>query len=215
MDTLTLSAWSLAIVPALLALYYVQFRLKTPAKDYPVPKCAGSYLCLCTAVAGLGLSGALLREPAFWFFLLCMAGDFLIEKNFMAGGLAFSAGHCCLIAWSLGQASRPLCSLLIWAAAMGVTFWCFRREFPSMGKLTLPFIVYVALLTGDFAATAPLPFAAGTAYWPLPVGLLLFVCSDILLGKKQFTEVKPRQQEVLMILYYGALYLTAASMWLI
>lgn len=210
--TMNLLIWNIIALPVLGAVYAVQFII--PRKYYLIPKCAGSYICVCTAALALVLEGRNpLADLLFWGLIFCMLGDFFIELNLIAGGISFGAGHILLIIWALGQASFHPASLVVWIAELILMVFVFKKEIPRMGKLFLPFIIYAAVLTGDFAIAAVLPFTAGIRFLPFAAGILSFQVSDMILGKKQFGKPDTFKQKLLMFLYYLALYLIAASLW--
>lgn len=78
--TMNLLIWNIIALPVLGAVYAVQFII--PRKFYLIPKCAGSYICVCTAALALVLEGKNpLTNLVFWGLIFCMAGDFFIELN--------------------------------------------------------------------------------------------------------------------------------------
>jgi len=204
--TMNLLIWNIIALPVLGAVYAVQFII--PRKFYLIPKCAGSYICVCTAALALVLEGKNpLTNLVFWGLIFCM------ELNLIAGGISFGAGHILLILWALEQAPLHPASLVVWIAELILMVLIFKKEIPLMGKLFIPFIIYAAVLTGDFAAAAVLPFTAGIRFLPFAAGILSFQISDMILGKKQFGKPDTFKQKLLMFLYYLALYLIAASLW--
>ena len=98
--------------------------------------------------------------------------------------LVFGAAHVCLIFWLWGLSSPTWWSLALWVAVYILTAVLFRKELPTLGKLTAPFLLYPALLGGSLALAAPLPFTAGARWWPVALGCLLFYVSDMLVAKK-------------------------------
>lgn len=216
MTAVTLWEWSCMAVPLIAACYLTMILMDGGGlkKASVLPKCTGSFVCAVTAgLAVLQGGGNPLAHPVFWALLLCMAGDYLIEQQMVAGGLAFAAGHIVLTVWALGQAPFHWVSLLIWATALAALtaylYGC-RRQ---MGGMALPLLLYGAILTADLAVAAVLPFTAGGAFWTLAAGLLSFVLSDAILGRNVFGEAKPWRSKLLMALYYLALYLIAATPW--
>ena len=120
----------------------------------------------------------------FWFFLLCTIADALLEISFVPGMLVFGAAHVCLILWLWDLAAPAWWSLGLWVGVYVLTAVLFRKELPTLGKLTVPFLLYPALLGGSLALALPLPFLAGKALWPVALGCLLFYISDMLVAKK-------------------------------
>lgn len=212
--TMNFLIWSIAALPLLAAVYIIQFVI--PRKYYLISKCAGSYICVCTAALALILSGSSpLTHLVFWGLIFCMLGDFLIEFHIVAGGLSFGAGHILFICWLLSLAPLHPASRVLWIGELLLTAFLFRREIPKMGKMLLPFLLYVCVLTGDFSIAVLLPITCGPAFLPVSLGLMSFQVSDMILGKKQFGEPDAFKQKLLMFLYYLALYLIASVLWLL
>ena len=150
----------------------------------------------------------------FWFFVLCTIADALLEINFVPGMLVFGAAHVCLILWLWGQASPTWWSLVLWAAVYLLTALLFRKELPNLGKLTVPFMLYPALLGGSVALAVPLPFRLGAHWWPVALGGVMFYVSDMLVAKNQLSHWGKKWQKPIMALYWGALYLISVGLWL-
>ena len=207
---------SLAVIPVIAALYIIGFLFKKNGlgRYYPLPKCAASFLCAGTAALACAFLG---RSPSgsilFWVLMLCMAGDFLIEYHLIAGGMAFGAAHCLIMLYVLLEAPPRPDALVLWAVIFILFLLVFRPQIPRMGKLLLPFLLYCAVLTGGFSLAVFLPFTKGMSFFPLPLGLSAFLLSDMILGKRHFGSQKPYLSEILMALYYLALYLIAATLW--
>lgn len=207
--------WSLVAVPVIAALYCIGFLFKRASleKYYVVPKCAASFLCVGSAVLAVGLAGGQpWRHPLFWALVFCLLGDFFIEYKLIAGGLSFGIGHCILIVYALSIVKPKPPAILLWIAGVAVVVLIFKKEIPQMGKLFLPFLIYVTILVGDLATALMLP-AVNTGFIPYAAGLACFVCSDVILGKRLFGHKHPALPIILMILYYAALYLIAAGIW--
>ena len=149
----------------------------------------------------------------FWFFLLCTAADALLEISFVPGMLVFGAAHVCLIFWLWGLSSPTWWSLALWVAVYILTAVLFRKELPTLGKLTAPFLLYPALLGGSLALAAPLPFTTGARWWPVALGCLLFYVSDMLVAKNQLSRWPDKWQKPIMALYWAALYLISMGTW--
>ena len=152
-------------------------------------------------------------QVIFWFFLLCTAADALLEISFVPGMLVFGAAHVCLIFWLWGLSSPTWWSLALWVAVYILTAVLFRKELPTLGKLTAPFLLYPALLGGSLALAAPLPFTAGARWWPVTLGCLLFYISDMLVAKNQLSRWPDKWQKPIMALYWAALYLISTGAW--
>lgn len=208
--------WSFFAVAQIAAFYFLGFLLKTHnlQKYYILPKCMGSLVCIGTACMAILLNkDKPLENLLFWGLVLCLAGDFFIEYHLLIGGFFFGCAHCIMMGYVLTQANPGLGSLVLWTAGLLIMLFLFRKELPRMGRLFLPFLLYSAVLTGNFALAAMLPFTVNITYLPLALGLLSFQISDIILGKRQFGCRSFWCSPILMMLYYLALYLAASSLW--
>lgn len=213
MDLLTYSVFAIPLWVAQFALYFY-LRSARRMRESLVAKCAGSFLAVGSAGFALRLAGENpFAQVIFWFFLLCTAADALLEISFVPGMLVFGAAHVCLIFWLWGLSSPTWWSLALWVAVYILTAVLFRRELPTLGKLTAPFLLYPALLGGSLALAAPLPFAAGARWWSVALGCLLFYISDMLVAKNQLSRWPDKWQKPIMALYWAALYLISMGLW--
>ena len=213
MDLLTYSVFAIPLWVAQFALYFYLRSARRPRKSL-IAKCAGSFLAVGSAGFALRLAGENpFAQVIFWFFLLCTAADALLEISFVPGMLVFGAAHVCLIFWLWGLSSPTWWSLALWVAVYILTAVLFRKELPTLGKLTAPFLLYPALLGGSLALAAPLPFTAGARWWPVALGCLLFYISDMLVAKNQLSRWPDKWQKPIMALYWAALYLISVGLW--
>lgn len=213
---MTLLAYSLVALPLWAAQFALYFFLRSAGRERQslIAKCAGSFLAVGSAGLALHLAGENpFSQVVFWFFLLCTAADALLEISFVPGMLVFGAAHVCLILWLWGLSSPTWWSLALWVAVYILTAVLFRKELPTLGKLTVPFLLYPALLGGSLALAAPLPFTAGARWWPVALGCLLFYVSDMLVAKNQLSRWPDKWQKPIMALYWGALYLISTGLW--
>lgn len=214
MTLLTYSAFAIPLWVAQFALYFY-LRRAGMDKESLIAKCAGSFLAVGSAAFASIAQGGVLEVPlVFWFFVLCTMADALLEINFVPGMLVFGAAHVCLILWLWGLATPSWWSLVLWLGAYGVTAVLFRKELPTLGKLTVPFCLYPALLGGSLAVAVPLPFLLGAKWTPVAVGAVLFYVSDMLVAKNQLSHWDKKWQKPIMALYWGALYLISVELWL-
>lgn len=213
MTLLVFSCMALPLWTAIFAMYFILRREKLLRQSL-IAKCAGSFLAVSSAGLALYRMGEdPLMHAVFWFFVLCTAADALLELQFVAGMLVFGAAHVCLLVWLWGVMSPTWWSLLLWAAAYGAAAFLFRKEIPKLGKLTVPFCLYPAVLGASLALAVPLPFLAGPAYWPAAVGAVCFFVSDMMVAKGELSGLPPKFHKPVMLLYWGALYLIAAALW--
>lgn len=210
--------YSCIAIPVWVAQFALYFFLRSAGrmKESLVAKCAGSFLAVGSAALAMA---AFLQGPgtpwAFWFFVLCTIADALLEISFVPGMLVFGAGHVCLIAWLWGLATPSWWSLALWVAVYILTALLFRKELPTLGKLTAPFLLYPALLGGSLALGLPLVFLLGWEWWPVALGTLLFYISDMLVAKNQLAHWDDTWQKPIMALYWAALYLISMGLWVV
>lgn len=213
---MTLLAYSLVALPLWAAQFALYFFLRSAGREREslIAKCAGSFLAVGSAGLALHLAGENpFSQVVFWFFLLCTIADALLEISFVPGMLVFGAAHVCLILWLWGLSSPTWWSLGLWVGVYVLTAVLFRKELPTLGKLTVPFLLYPALLGGSLALALPLPFTAGARWWPVALGCLLFYVSDMLVAKNQLSRWPDKWQKPIMALYWGALYLISTGLW--
>lgn len=210
--------YSCIAIPVWVAQFALYFFLRRAGrmKESLAAKCAGSFLAVGSAALGMAFSQEGPGTPwVFWFFVLCTIADALLEISFVPGMLVFGAGHVCLILWLWGLATPSWWSLALWVAAYILTAILFRKELPTLGKLTAPFLLYPALLGGSLALGLPLVFLLGWEWWPVALGTLLFYISDMLVAKNQLAHWDDKWQKPIMALYWGALYLISVGLWVI
>ena len=208
--------YSCIAIPVWVAQFALYFFLRSAGrmKESLVAKCAGSFLAVGSAALAMAAFPQGPSTPwAFWFFVLCTIADALLEISFVPGMLVFGAGHVCLIVWLWGLAAPSWWSLALWVAVYILTAILFRKELPTLGKLTAPFLVYPALLGGSLALGLPLVFLLGWEWWPVALGTLLFYISDMLVAKNQLAHWDDTWQKPIMALYWAALYLISMGLW--
>ena len=214
---MTLLTYSAFAIPLWVAQFAVYFYLRRAGmiKESLTAKCAGSFLAVGSAAFASIARGGVLQVPwVFWFFVLCTIADALLEINFIPGMLVFGAAHLCLILWLWGLTQPSWWSLVLWVGVYLLTAVLFRKELPTLGKLTAPFCLYPALLGGSFALAVPLPFLLGGSWWPVAVGATVFYISDMLVAKNQLSHWDKKWQKPIMALYWAALYLISVGLWL-
>ena len=213
MTLLTYSAFALPLWAAQFALYFF-LRSAGKMKESLVAKCAGSFLAVGSAAFAFASQGGVLEIPwVFWFFVLCTIADALLEISFVPGMLVFGAAHVCLILWLWGQVAHMKISLILWVAVYILTAILFRKELPTLGKLTVPFLLYPALLGGSLALAVPHMLFRNLRWWPVALGTVLFYISDMLVAKNQLSHWDDKWQKPIMVLYWAALYFISVGLW--
>ena len=215
--SMTLLTFSVFIIPLWIAQFALYFYLRRVGMDKEslIAKCAGSFLAVGSAAFASLARGGVLEVPlVFWFFVLCTMADALLEINFVPGMLVFGVAHLCLILWLWGLMRPGWISLILWIALYLLTAFLFRKELPTLGKLTAPFLLYPALLGGSVALAVPLVFLLDLRWTPVAVGAVMFYISDMLVAKNQLSHWDKKWQKPIMALYWGALYLISVGLWL-
>ncbi|MGI6254188.1 MAG: lysoplasmalogenase family protein [Acutalibacter sp.] len=213
MTLLTYSAFAIPLWVAQFALYFYLRRARM-MKESLIAKCAGSFLAVGSAAFASMAQGGVLKVPwVFWFFVLCTLADALLEISFVPGMLVFGAAHLCLVLWLWGLAQPSWWSLALWVGVYLLTALLFRKELPTLGKLTIPFLLYPALLGASVAVAVPLPFLLGAKWTPVAVGAVVFYISDMLVAKNQLSHWDDKWQKPIMLLYWAALYLISVGLW--
>ena len=213
---MTLLAYSLVALPLWAAQFALYFFLRSAGREREslIAKCAGSFLAVGSAGLALHLAGENpFSQVVFWFFLLCTIADALLEISFVPGMLVFGAAHVCLILWLWERVSLMWICLILWAAVYILTAILFRKELPTLGKLTVPFLLYPALLGGSLALAVPHMLFRNLRWWPVALGTVLFYISDMLVAKNQLSRWPDKWQKPIMALYWGALYLISTGLW--
>lgn len=209
------SALALPLWAAVFALYFILKKAKL-MRESLIAKCAGSFIGVSSAVAALCISGQNpFLSPVFWFLALCTAADALLEISFVPGMLLFGAAHICLLWWIARLLNPTLISLFIFLAAAAVMVFIFRKQLKKLGKMAAAFLLYGLILSALLGLALPVPFALGGGYWCICAGAVMFVVSDLMVAAGQFgIKVSPKLDRLVMLLYWGALYLFSAALWL-
>lgn len=222
------SALALPLWCAMFALYFILRRQKLFSQSL-IAKCAGTFLAVGLTALALKLWG---REPfsqgVFWFFLLCMLADALLEISFLPGMGLFAVAHICLIVWlcqtvPAGWWERSCLGLgafwwvvILWTLAMIAALMVFRRELPRMGLMAVAGCLYVGVLSVTLALSLSLPLVAQTPYlWQIALGALCFFISDLMVAKVEFAGLDEGWQKPIMLLYWLALYLISSFVWVL
>jgi len=227
-----MSFWKVSFLalPAWAAFFVLYFRLKRRRlkMEAILAKCAGTFLAFAGTVVWCWTFqrwdvGGLLAL----FFGLCMIADGLLEVRFIPGMICFAAAHG-VLTWrylallpptSLPLSHRPsLAGVLlgVWVLCVAAAVLLFRRELKTTGKLLPVFVLYpviLGLLVGQVFTCAV--FFGDRGSWLATVGMTCFFVSDLMVAKRFFhPEGYFWMEKPIMLLYWGALYLLEASLWL-
>jgi len=179
---------ALSLAALICALAYLPLASRDPGTLRSTIKTA--------AVALLAAAAWVAQAPPLLILALafCALGDWCLsrpgERAFMAGVVAFAAGHLVYIALFLGHAlSDParlaggwrlaaLVGLAVLGAAMAA------RLAPRAGALRLPVLIYIPIILGMGACALTLP-PEGALARALPAALA-FIASDLILAWEVF-----------------------------
>lgn len=208
-------AWIVVLVVAvgtahLLAYYGGRRGLAGALKAIPILALAGFAASVEPAVGGR--YAALVTAG----LLLSAVGDVCLvwPERFTMGLASFLLGHCCyLAAFALGAAEGGaawpwLAGIGLVAAALLAVLW------RHLGRVRGPVLLYVAVIAAMAWAAAR---RAGAPDTPAPsgalalAGALLFMSSDAILAVDRFAYRVPAAHGVVMVTYYAAQTLIAAS----
>lgn len=151
--------------------------------------------------------------------LLCMAGDvflifFFSKKFFLAGLVSFLAGHLlyAIAFFTLAGSGRTNWIMIaLFLAVSGVAFAWLR---PHLGKMLVPVLAYIAIITAMVIGAASL---AGTETVRFPgralavAGALLFYVSDIFVSRQRFVAQNFFNRAVGLPLYFAGQFMIAFS----
>ena len=155
--------------------------------------------------------------------LLCMTGDvflifFFSRKLFLAGLVSFLAGHLLYTVAFFSMAGPGRISGIMIAFFLAVSGVVFAWLRPHLGKMLIPVLAYIAIITAMVIGAASL---AGTETVRFPgralafAGALLFYVSDIFVARQRFVTQNFFNRAVGLPLYFAGQILIAFSIRLV
>ena len=216
MDLLTL----VAAAPLLVGLLFFEKRDSTRGRLLTKPLL--SALFVATALTGPQPDPGYFR----WILaglLLCMAGDvflifFFSRKLFLAGLVSFLTGHLLYTVAFFSLAGKGRTSWIMIAFFLAVSGVAFAWLRPHLGKMLIPVLAYIAIITAMVIGAASL---AGTETVCFPgralafAGALLFYVSDIFVARQRFVTQNFFNRAVGLPLYFAGQFLIALSIRLV
>lgn len=204
-----------AVLMIFLGTTYVRKKHKTGRKEI-------GYKVSATWMAVLPALYLALREQSrvSWLIaagtIFCMTADALLEVHFVTGAAVFAAAHVCFIGGLLCLASPAWYTAVLLCCVYAVLFAILRPYIRKLGKLAVLGALYVAFLcamcsmAGTVFLKSPGPSGAAAA-----LGGAAFVASDTILAVNLLGEKNSRKlDKILLVLYYGAVYLLAVCRYL-
>lgn len=210
--------WMAVVLPVIFSGGLLHCKMKEQKKKVwnLIPKCLPTWMMVCTAIMGVVQFHQ--RENDSWILIamvLFLLADAFLEIRFFLGMGVFAAGHLCLIVWFLQEGHFTLAYLPIWILGMLAMILVFRKELEK-GKedprLYL-MLLYPAVLMGMMAMAVCLPFTAGSRYWWIAIGSVMFVISDMMVGKNFFGHLSEKLGFWALLLYYFGILGIAMMTW--
>lgn len=209
----------IAAVPLLMGLLFFEKRDST--RGLLLTKPFLSALFVAVALTGAQTDTSYFR----WILaglILCLAGDvflifFFARKPFLAGLVSFLAGHV-LYTIAFFNLAGGRASWIVMACIVAISGGVFAWLRPHLGKMLIPVVAYVVIITAMVISAAAL---TGAETIPLPgrafalSGAILFYFSDIFVARQRFVTSNFFNRAVGLPLYYAAQFLIAFSIRLV
>jgi uncharacterized membrane protein YhhN len=183
-----------------------------------------------TPLSMLFLAAVLVQNhPDQWYFhflfmglFFCLGGDVFLalpsERMFLFGLVSFLLGHVFyVIGFVYLVHIGPLITLGT-AIIFGVSAVVFLYLRPHLGEMTVPVLVYVAVISLMLSGALALLWApTGTQTGRIMVftGALLFYLSDLFVARDRFVKKESLNRYIGLPLYYGGQFLLAFSVGLV
>lgn len=190
-----------------------QNRIPTPAR-----MSSSAALVAAAVVFALSTPGSLPLALTALGMALGLLGDLFMARlllkgdRFVLGGIgAFGLCHVAYIAalFAAGEALGATATLLRWGAlfvawAFGLALWflVIWRPATTRGALHGAALVYALLLASTLGAAVGLALQS-PAFWPVALGALLFLISDLILAAQLFNGLRFRLINETVWLTYG------------
>ena len=205
-----------AAVPLLAGLLFFEKRESTRGLLLTKP-----FLSLLFIAAALTGSGS---DPTYFGLVLaglicCLAGDiclifFFSRPLFLAGLVSFLAGHLLYAVAFFLKAPPGAVTWIVGACFVAVSVAVFAWLRPHLGKMLLPVVAYMVIITAMVIGAASLlkdENAASPGCYLAFAGAVLFYVSDIFVARHRFVAKAYVNRLVGLPLYYAAQFLIAFS----
>ena len=163
------------------------------------------------------LSASSWGQPCGWLIFcgafFCMTADVLLELVFLTGVFSFALAHICFLAAFIHMVHIRWYTVFLFVLLFLFMLLFHDKVVPRFGKQSVFLYAYGALLCAmtAMAVSAALQHPGGKGV-VTAAGGICFYLSDNILGWRILNERKERSLgAVLLVLYYGAVYLIAAS----
>ena len=137
--------------------------------------------------------------------LFCVLADVLLELEFLWGVVTFGIAHFCFIAGIYRIEGIQIGSILGILGIYGVFLMIFHKGLPKLGKLS-------SMVSMAVSAAVIVP---GRSRYFLAAGACAFLISDSLIAVRTIEKKQSLLMgAVLLILYYGAVYMMGMSVYM-
>ena len=148
--------------------------------------------------------------------LFCVLADVLLELEFLWGVFTFGIAHFCFIAGIYRIEGIQIGSILGILGIYGVFLMIFHKGLPKLGKLKIPVLLYAVVLSSMVSmAVSAAVIVPGRSRYFLAAGACAFLISDSLIAVRTIEKKQSLLMgAVLLILYYGAVYMMGMSVYM-
>jgi len=203
-------------VPLFVGLLW--FEKKESARGLLLTKPFLSLLFIAVALTGPG------SDPTYFGLILaglicCLAGDvclifFFSRPLFLAGLVSFLTGHLFYTVAFFLKAPPGMSTWIVGVCAIAVSGAVFVWLQPHLGKMRIPVVAYMAIITAMVIGAASLlkdDHAALPGRTLAFVGAVLFYVSDIFVARHRFVAKAYVNRLIGLPFYYAAQFLIAFS----
>ena len=149
-----------------------------------------------------------------------------LRDRYPKGSLVFKASATCMAVWNCGSGLAAgkqgfsdwmiFVSILGILGIYGVFLMIFHKGLPKLGKLKIPVLLYAAVLSSMVSmAVSAAVIVPGRSRYFLAAGACAFLISDSLIAVRTIEKKQSLLMgAVLLILYYGAVYMMGMSVYM-
>lgn len=203
-----------AVLMCISGAAYVYFREKAGNRSLAFKALATSMAVLAGLCAGgkCSVSGSVMTLG----LVFCMIADVILELDFKKGMAVFGGAHICFL-FAYYMITAPawytiVCAVLIYS----IILWFFRKDINKLEELKAASFAYMAVLALMASYAATVWIRSGTFIGAmLLTGAASFVISDCIIAWRRVNRRKSLiSGSLVLILYYGAVYLFGAAVYM-
>ena len=145
---------------------------------------------------------------------ICIAANIVFRIHIPAGSVLFFFGHVVYIIFFLSLSSLNAISIVIFTILWVIVLCYFYQYSPILEGLKVPITLYGMLICASLSIGIVLPFTFGI-YGCLPaVGILLLVCSDLMLARNKMVAQTNFSRTLVLLCYFAGQYIMAMTLYL-